>query len=259
MNERFVTISIDDGHPSDLHTRDLLREYGLRATFYIPARNAERPTLPASHVRELGEEFEIGAHTFNHVPLTRLPAAAAWREINDSKSWLQDLLGRPVDSFCYPRGKFTSRIAGMVEKAGFLGARTCLFNLNDFPADPFRWGVSTHASSHSRFIQIRHGLLERNFVGLWQYFATFKAETNWLLHFQYALNAVESGGGIAHLYLHSWEIEKLQQWTELERVFRYISQRPTLTTVTNGDLYRMWNPRRHIATVTPAEEAQRGS
>ena len=31
--EKYVTISVDDGHPTDLRTVDLLHKYGLKATF----------------------------------------------------------------------------------------------------------------------------------------------------------------------------------------------------------------------------------
>src|SRR5437016_2462370 len=103
---KFVSISVDDGHPTDLRTRDLLQKYGLQATFYIPARNAEREVLPPAVVRQLSTGFEIGAHTFNHVALKHLPAEKAWLEIKQGKDWLEDVLGRPVHSFCYPRGKF---------------------------------------------------------------------------------------------------------------------------------------------------------
>ncbi len=239
--DKFVTISIDDGHPSDLRTRDLLNKYGLRATFYVPARNQEREVLSTAHIRELGEEFEIGAHTYNHVPLTRLPLETAWDEIKNGKSWLENVLTRPVESFCYPRGKYNRKIAALVKRAGFIGARTCLFNLNDFPKDAFCWGVSTHASSHSAFIQIRHAMLELNLAGALHYFTTFKAQRHWVSHFEGALNAVEKKGGVAHLYLHSWEIENGCQWAELDASFRSISQRKHLTNVTNGELYQLWN------------------
>ena len=31
--EKYVTISVDDGHPTDMRTVDLLHKYGLTATF----------------------------------------------------------------------------------------------------------------------------------------------------------------------------------------------------------------------------------
>jgi peptidoglycan/xylan/chitin deacetylase (PgdA/CDA1 family) len=241
MNQSFVTISIDDGHPTDLRARDLLEKYGLKATFYVPARNQERAVMSQAELRSLGTRFEIGGHTLNHVPLKMLPKRQAWAEINDGKKWLEDLLGIPVFSFCYPRGKFNAATAALVEEAGFLGARTCLFNLNTFPRNPFLWGVSTHASSHSPFVQVRHALLEGNLAGAVNFFRIFKASRDWESHFSRSLEYVARKGGIAHLYFHSWEIDNFRHWEKLERVFRHISADRKFISTTNGELYRLWN------------------
>ena len=47
---RFVTISVDDGDPRDFRTAELLDKYGLKATFYIPSRNPERPVMAESQI-----------------------------------------------------------------------------------------------------------------------------------------------------------------------------------------------------------------
>ena len=239
MNQSFVTISVDDGHPTDLRTKDLLEKYGLKATFYVPATNPERPVMSRTEIQELGSLFEVGGHTMNHQPLKSLAPGQARAEINDGKKWLEDLLGAAVASFCYPRGKFNARVAAMVEEAGFLGARTCFFNLNTFPKNPFYWGVSTHASPHSPSIQVRHALLERNFAGAVNYFQVFKASRDWETHFSHGLEYVSRHGGIAHLYLHSWEIENFGHWAKLESVFRTIAANSRLTKMTNGELYKL--------------------
>lgn len=243
QHNRFVTISVDDGHPTDVRVVELLHKYGLQATFYIPARNCERSLLTDSLIRQISRDFEIGSHTFSHVVLKGLPLDHAWQEIIAGKTWLEDLTGRQIISFCYPRGKFDSRVAALVEKAGFWGARTCLFNLNEFPTNPFIWGVSTHACCHGHIIQIRHALLERNFVGAWHFYRRYKGATDWQRHFRIALDHVEKNGGIAHLYLHSWEIDCHGQWRALESTFRDIQQRKSLRTSTNGTLYRLWKER----------------
>ena len=243
MTERFVTISIDDGDVTDARTAELLQKYGLPATFYVPARNPERPVMPTSQVRELADQFEIGAHTLNHAPLKALSDAKAWSEIFDGKQWLEDTIGMPAISFCYPQGKFNRSTPGLVKKAGFLGARTCLFNLHSFPRDPFLWGLSTHACWHSRLIQVRHAALERNFTGILNFFSVYNGTTDWLQHFRHALHHVEQRGGIAHLYLHSWEIEELGQWKQLEAAFIEISQHASFSKVTNGALFRLWRMR----------------
>jgi len=239
----YVTISVDDGHPTDLRTADLLAKYGLLATFYIPRENTERPVMGSTQIREIARRFEVGAHTIHHVPLAALPRERAWSEISESKTWVEDLVGQRAISFCYPRGKFTAKTAALVKQAGFLGARTCFLNVNEFPRSPFYWGVSTHAFPHSKFIQVRHALLEQNFRGARNFFSIHKGSTEWQTHFLSALDYVEAYGGIAHLYLHSWEIDKMQSWEKLESTFRSISERKSLSRVTNGTLFETWKGR----------------
>jgi peptidoglycan/xylan/chitin deacetylase (PgdA/CDA1 family) len=43
----YLTVSVDDGSVSDMRAADLLEKYGLKATFYIPATNWERPCCTA--------------------------------------------------------------------------------------------------------------------------------------------------------------------------------------------------------------------
>jgi len=243
MIDPFVTISVDDGHPTDLRTAELLTRYGIAATFYIPVKNPEREVLSKAQIRELASRFEIGGHTLNHVALKSLPGDRAWAEVREGKTWMEDVLGAPLISFCYPRGKFDRQSVALVQKAGFLGARTCLLNLHDFPRNPFLWGVSTHACWHSQLIQVRHALLEGNFLGACNFFRVYKGAADWQTQFLHALDHMETHGGIAHLYLHSWEIDANGQWQKLEAVFRSIAERKALTTVTNGALFKLWKSR----------------
>ena len=237
---RYITISVDDGYPLDSRAANLLAKYELQATFYVPARNPEHSVMPPSEVRELSRRFEIGGHTYNHTPLGRLPEEKAWAEIVEGKKWLEDLLGEPIISFCYPQGKFNRTTPALVRRAGFLGGRTCLFNLHTFPRDPFLWGLSTHACGHSKFIQVRHALLERNFAGIRNFFWDYKGATDWQTHFLHGLDQVEKHGGIAHLYFHSWEIEELRDWHKLELALGAVAKRQ-LIPVTNGTLFRLWS------------------
>src|SRR5262245_13145808 len=123
--EAFLTISVDDGHPTDFRTAKLLADLNLQATFYIPAHNRERPVLPAPGIRRLSQRFEVGAHTLNPVTLTSLPLDVARSEIRDGKAWLEDVIGQRVGAFCYPRGKFNAATVRLVRDAGYSGARSC--------------------------------------------------------------------------------------------------------------------------------------
>jgi peptidoglycan/xylan/chitin deacetylase (PgdA/CDA1 family) len=238
-SERYITISVDDGSAQDLRAADLLDQYGLQATFYSPAVNPERPVMPVGQIRELSGRFEIGSHTYNHQALGSLPDEQAWTEIRDGKKWLEDLLGETAASFCYPRGKFNRRTPALVKRAGFIGGRTCHFNVHAFPHDPFLWGVSTHACDHSQLNQVRHAALERNWMGIQNFFSVYKAATNWQTHFFHGLRHVEQHGGIAHLYFHGWEIDELGQWEQLSSVLKSVAQ-SGLTSITNGALFSLW-------------------
>jgi len=129
-----VTTSWDDGDPMDAKLAEVLAEYGIRGTFYYPPRNRERPVMDAKSVRRLAAHFEIGAHTLTHPDLRSLKSDALTTEVSGSKLHLEDLLGRQVRMFCYPKGRYNSRVRRAVVDAGFAGARTTrsfLFHVND--------------------------------------------------------------------------------------------------------------------------------
>src|SRR5262249_55605796 len=162
-------------------------------------------------------------------------------EIDGGKKWLEDIIGKEVVAFCYPDGKFHSGTTKLVKQAGFLGARTCQFNLNGFPHDPFLWGVSTQGYSHSVSVQIRHALFERNFRGISNFIVTHKLSRDWPEHFRYAVDYVEKYGGIAHLYFHSWEIDEQGQWPKLKGLLEHLAKNTKLIRVMNGELFQLWH------------------
>jgi peptidoglycan/xylan/chitin deacetylase (PgdA/CDA1 family) len=86
-----------------------------------------RPTHRALSAEELvrladGTLVEVGAHTVSHPVLSALPASDQHAEICGSKARLEEILGRPVQSFAYPygaRSDYTGETAGIVREAGF--------------------------------------------------------------------------------------------------------------------------------------------
>jgi peptidoglycan-N-acetylglucosamine deacetylase len=233
----YLTISVDDGHETDLRTAELLARLGLRATFYVPGRNPERPVMRPAEIRELSREFEIGAHTMNHRRLDQLTDVEVRAEVADGKNWLEDILSSEVTSFCYPGGKYNKRTRDVVAKLGFLGARTCLMNVHTAPSDPFQWGVSTQAYSHSWSTHLGQRLFRNNIRGITNYVAVAKLAQDWGTHFRNTLDWVECNGGIAHLYMHSWETNNLREWSKLERALSDAAARSALIRVSNGDLF----------------------
>jgi peptidoglycan/xylan/chitin deacetylase (PgdA/CDA1 family) len=62
---------------------------------------------------------DVGAHTKTHPVLEDITDQAAREEITDSKTWLEDCLGRPVTAFAYPYGRYGPREVEIVRGAAF--------------------------------------------------------------------------------------------------------------------------------------------
>lgn len=56
----------------------------------------------------------IGSHSRTHRNLSRLPSDQVRSEVLDSKSRLEDALELPIRSFCYPGGRSSPAVAGVV-------------------------------------------------------------------------------------------------------------------------------------------------
>lgn len=79
--------------------------------------------LNVNELRQLGEQgMSIGSHTLNHPMLSLQPSDMAWKEISESRSVLQNAVGKPVWALAYPFGdaaSVTPREMQMAEQAGF--------------------------------------------------------------------------------------------------------------------------------------------
>lgn len=213
-----VTVSIDDGVKQDLRTAELLDRHRLRATFYVPAK--EPRELTPAELRSLSARFEIGAHSFSHIDLTSVPPEEARRELREGKAWLEQVIGREVDGVAYPFGRFNDEVARLAAEEAYTFARTCLLNRTDVPGDPHRVPITTDAVEHLRRVQIRHALRERNYRGLGNYVLIYRLKRDWEAHFHQALELVKRRGGVAHLVVHSAQIEERGAWDKLDRVLR---------------------------------------
>jgi peptidoglycan/xylan/chitin deacetylase (PgdA/CDA1 family) len=86
----------------------------------------DRKVLSADEVRRLaqGNLLEIGAHTVSHPNLARLPISEQQTEVQQSKSYIEDLLNQPVTSFAYPHGSLSDATVAVVRDAGYACACT---------------------------------------------------------------------------------------------------------------------------------------
>ncbi len=86
--------------------------------------------------------MQIGAHTCSHPILATLTDESAMREIKDSKTTLETLVGDEISLFAYPNGKpgtdYLPKHAKMVEQAGFKSAVTTARGVSSRTTDRYQ-------------------------------------------------------------------------------------------------------------------------
>jgi len=75
-----------------------------------PTQVAELASIPL---------FDIGAHTVNHPFLSKCDPAESFRELRESKLWLEQVTGRPCKAIAYPSGNYDARILKQCDDLGF--------------------------------------------------------------------------------------------------------------------------------------------
>jgi peptidoglycan/xylan/chitin deacetylase (PgdA/CDA1 family) len=232
MDGVFVTTSWDDGHILDYKLAGLLEDYGLPGTFYVAPENIELPRrerLRNRDLQALARDFEIGGHTLTHRRLTSLPDAIASREVVEGKDTLEQVIGAPLRSFCYPGGEYSHQHPAMVRDAGFELARTARRGVTDV-SPRYETHTTAHAYRHPSDVPVALRLAG------WDPKKAREIFWNWDVLAMTMFDLVLTTGGVFHLWGHSWEIEEKKDWTRLERVFSYIGNRPDVKYVHNGEL-----------------------
>jgi len=230
MSKLIVTTSWDDGTITDLRLAELLEKYGIKGTFYIATSFLDNP-LSKKAILALDKKVEIAAHTISHPDLTKVSLLEAEKEIKDSKTYLEDLLGHSISVFCFPYGRYNDTIKKIVKDAGFIGARTCQTGGFNLPQDPYQWHITLLASNGSPLMALK---ICRQF-NLWKVSALLNWESRARLLFDLALQRK----GIYHIYGHSAEFEENNEWDKLEEVLDYISNREGTQYLTNGKIFQL--------------------
>ena len=121
-----LVLTFDDGFQNfRTEAVPVLEELGFKATVFLVTDKCGKyndwqgnpPELPRSRlldwseIKELsGLGYEFGVHTRTHPDLTRLSPDDVAKEVTESRSAVEDALGREVRSFAYPYGRFDTSV-----------------------------------------------------------------------------------------------------------------------------------------------------
>ena len=126
-----IALTFDDGY-RDFYAAawPVLRQYNFKATAYIVTSfigNELYMTWPMLQELDGAGLVEIGAHTRSHADLRAQGKDKRWEEIVGSKAILEEGLGHPIASFCYPSGFYNAEVVADVRRAGYLTAVTTAY------------------------------------------------------------------------------------------------------------------------------------
>lgn len=96
---------------------------------------------------------EVGSHSMTHQILVQLDDARLEHEVAGSKRMLEEKLGTPVPSFCYPNGDADERVVRAVQDAGYTWAVTTRWGANRPGTPPLeltRCDIQSHTSRDRR-------------------------------------------------------------------------------------------------------------
>ena len=140
---RGLHVTFDDAYVNVLDVLPLLEELGLPATVFVSTsfagdgRALDVPELAAAaaaqpealatmtwdQLRGIAERrIEVGSHTVTHPHLTQLSDAELDRELGESRTRIEDELGRAPRLLAYPYGEHDARVHAAVRRAGYAAA-----------------------------------------------------------------------------------------------------------------------------------------
>ena len=136
-----IAITFDDGYVDALSTAaPVLMKHGLPFHVFITPTKLESGDaryLTTAQLRELASNslVTVGAHGYEHRPLTEMSATDAEHDLRRSREALEDVLGRAVRSMSYPFGMVNQEARDAAARAGFSHAACSKWGFNHADTD----------------------------------------------------------------------------------------------------------------------------
>ena len=137
-----IVFTFDDGY-ADAHqfALPILRKHNFIGTFYITSGFVGRKGhLTWRQIVEMADAgMDIQSHSVSHIPMRNKPAEVLREEMLGSRRALEQMIGKPVNFFCYPSGQFDATAMEMLKETGYLAATTTKPGAWQNEALPYEW------------------------------------------------------------------------------------------------------------------------
>ena len=133
---RYYSITFDDGLKSVLeNAAPIIKQLNIPYTIFFPtAYIGKYPKWdivgdPVDTTEEIIDEYEIisligknikiGSHSVNHVNMTKISCEQRYKEFNESKQFLNNLIGDKVNFFSFPYGAYDDETLKIAREIGY--------------------------------------------------------------------------------------------------------------------------------------------
>jgi peptidoglycan/xylan/chitin deacetylase (PgdA/CDA1 family) len=212
----------------------------MRGTFYVPLQPFDgHPALSADDLRSLcAEGFEVGGHGIAHENMSQISLQKATHVVQTCKAVLEDTVGQRLRMFCYPNGRYSHHVVEALKTAGYEGARTVCLLATEVSYGPFDLPTTAQVYPHTRTEYLRNITRARSLGRLYDYVAHLSLDNDWIEIGKKLFDRVLKYGGIWHLWGHSWEIQHLGLWDEMQQMLDYVCSRDDVLYLNNGDVLK---------------------
>lgn len=101
--------------------------------------------------KQAAGEITVGSHTVDHIRIAQIDATERKKQLDQSKTHLESIIGHSIRSFCYPNGSWSQAAVRDVAAAGYAIALTSDDGFNKVGCNPYtlrRAFLPTHADAH---------------------------------------------------------------------------------------------------------------
>ena len=213
-----LVLNYDDGTVHDKRLIEILKPYGIKATFNINSGlfgQGDRMTEDEARELYTGSGHEVSAHTLTHSFLDKMPLSMVAEEVLADRRNLERIFGGVVRGMAYPYGVQNDAIVEQLKSIGTAYSRVA-DSTNDFriPTDWLRLTATCH-HNHPALMELVDKFLNAD------------------------PNAEKYGRSplLFHLWGHSYEFDRNDNWHVIEEFAKKIAFKDEVWYATTIQIY----------------------
>lgn len=125
-----VAITFDDGYEDNYKNAfPIMKQYGVKGTVFVITKTVDTNNsyITSQQMKEMDQNgMMIESHTVSHDALNSFNYEKQYKELADSKAFLEKCLGRKIKYLAYPCGSFNNNTINALKEAGYLMAFTTI-------------------------------------------------------------------------------------------------------------------------------------